>query len=82
MRHHRIIMAGLVALTLSLTAAPAAGQTCTSAVRGSVPSGFTPKSLVLGSYTPEPGALLLSGLAGLVAFSRWLRRLGKPRGGR
>jgi hypothetical protein len=70
MRCHRIIIAGFVVLTLSLTAAPAAAQT------------FTPSSLVLASYTPEPGTLLLSGLAGLVAFSRWLRRLGKPRGGR
>jgi hypothetical protein len=75
MRRHRTIIAGLVVLTLSLTAAPAAAQTCTSAK-------FTPNSLVLASYTGEPGSLLLSGLAGLVAFSRWLRRLGKPRGGR
>jgi hypothetical protein len=82
MRRHRTIIAGLVVLTLSLTAAPAAAQSCTSAIRGSVPPGFTPNSLVLASYTGEPGSLLLSGLAGLVAFSRWLRRLGKPRGGR
>jgi hypothetical protein len=29
---------------------------------------------------PEPGSLLLSGLAGVVAFSRWLRRKGRPAG--